>query len=253
MKKFMSGWIAIILMALIAAPSLSAEKENGKKINVAVAANFINPFKELAAVFEKKTGMKVEATFASTGNLYGQITKGAPYDLFLAADEKRPQALLKDNLCEKPFIYARGQAVLWSAQKDFCKAKNWKLAIKKADIKKISLANPDTAPYGFVAVNALKKTDLYEFIKPKLVNGQSVAQSFQYASTGAVDAGFCALSAVYTDEGKKGCFYKIKEAEQVIQSACILKRTENRQITEKFAAFLASKAAAKIKKKYGYK
>lgn len=253
MKKFMSGWISIILMALITAPSFSAEKDAGKKINVAVAANFINPFKELAEAFEKKTGVKVEATFSSTGTLYGQITKGAPYDMFLSADEERPARLLKENLGDKPFVYAKGQVVLWSASKDFCKAKDWKVALKNEGIKKLAIANPETAPYGLAAKNALEKIKLYDVIKPKLVNSQDIAQAFQYASTGAVDAGFCAFSATFSDEGKKGCFYKISEAPEIVQSACVLKRTQNRKIAEQFTSFLVSKEAVKIKAKYGYK
>ncbi len=84
-----------------------------EKISVAVAANFISAFKEMAADFEAKTKIKVEGTFSSTGNLYSQITNGAPYDLFLSADEERPAKLYKDGAGETPFIYAKGQAVLW--------------------------------------------------------------------------------------------------------------------------------------------
>lgn len=253
MKKFLSACITLFLVVVLVTPSPSKEKENSKKINVAVAANFINCFKELAATFEKKTGIKIEATFSSTGNLYGQITKGAPYDMFLSADEDRPARLLKENLGEKPFVYAKGQVILWSAEKDFCKLKDWKAALKKEGIKKIAIANPDTAPYGLAAVNALKKAELYELIKAKLVNSQDIAQAFQYAATGAVGAGFCALSAAFSEEGKKGCFYTIKEAPEIVQSACVLKRTENRKIAGQFVSFLVSKEAEKIKKKFGYK
>lgn len=253
MKKFISGLISLICMILFITPSASAGSDNDKKLSVAVAANFINPFKELADVFEKKTGIKVEATFSSSGNLYGQIAKGAPYDIFLSADEERPARLLKENLGEKPFVYARGQVILWSAEKKFCSTKNWKEAVKKGTIKKLAIANPDTAPYGLAAKTALEKVKLYDILKDKIVTAQSVAQSFQYASTGAVDAGFCAFSAAFTEEGKKGCFYKIKDAPEITQSACILKRTEKRKTAEQFASFLMSKEAAKIKVKYGYK
>jgi molybdate transport system substrate-binding protein len=223
------------------------------KISVAVAANFISTFKELAADFEAKTKIKVEGTFSSTGNLYSQITNGAPYDLFLSADEERPARLHKDGVAEKPFVYASGQVILWSANKDFCKAATWQGALKNNQIKKIAIANPQTAPYGAAAKDALQKTQLWEALQPKLVNAQDIAQSFQYASTAAADAGFCALSVTAAFQGKNGCFFNIAQAPDIIQSACLLKRTTNRVAVEQFTAFLVSPAAQKIKIKYGYR
>ena len=223
------------------------------KISVAVAANFISTFKEIAADFEAKTKIKVEATFSSTGNLYSQIVNGAPYDLFLSADEERPAILSKDGLAEIPFVYARGKVILWSESKDFCKAATWQDALKNDRIKKIAIANPLTAPYGAASKIALQKSGLWDSQLSKLVNAQDIAQSFQYASTSAVDAGFCAMSATVSAEGKKGCFFVINEAPEIIQSACILKRTTNRVAVEKFVEFLNSPAAKEIKVKYGYR
>jgi molybdate transport system substrate-binding protein len=224
-----------------------------EKISVAVAANFISAFKEIAADFEAKTKIKVEGTFSSTGNLYSQITNGAPYDLFLSADEERPAKLNKDGAADTPFIYAKGQAVLWSANNDFCKAKTWQDALKNEQVKKIAIANTQTAPYGAAAKKGLEKAGMWEPLQSKLVNAQDIAQSFQYASTSAVDAGFCAMSATASTEGKKGCFFVINEAPEVVQSACLLKRTTSRAAVEKFVEFLSSPAAKEIKIKYGYR
>ena len=224
-----------------------------EKISVAVAANFISAFKEIAADFEAKTKIKVEGTFSSTGNFYNQITNGAPYDLFLSADEERPSKLNKDGLADTPFIYAQGQAILWSANKDFCKTKTWQDALKNDRIKKIAIANPLTAPYGAAAKKALEKVGMWDNMQTKLVNAQDIAQSFQYAATSAVDAGFCAMSAKVSTEGKKGCFFVINEAPEIIQSACLLKRTTNRAAVEKFVEYLKSPAAKEIKAKYGYR
>jgi len=245
--------VLIVLMSSVFAFAESpAPASAGEKISVAVAANFISAFKEIAADFETNTKIKVEGTFSSTGNLYSQITNGAPYDLFLSADEERPAKLYKDGAAETPFIYAKGQSVLWSANKDFCKAKKWQEALKNNRIKKISIANTDTAPYGTSAMKALQKTGLWDGLQDKLVIAQTIAQSFQYASTSAVDAGFCAMSATVSDDGKKGCFFVINEAPEIIQSACLLKRTTNRDAALKFVKFLDSPAAKKIKVKYGY-
>ena len=241
--------IAFILIILMSSFSAFAEE----KISVAVAANFISAFKELAADFEAKTKIKVEGTFSSTGNLYSQITNGAPYDLFLSADEEKPARLYKDSVADTPFIYAKGQAVLWSANKDFYKAATWQDALKKEQVKKIAIANPQTAPYGAAAKKALEKVGMWDALQSKLVNAQDIAQSFQYASTSAVDAGFCAMSAMVSAEGKKGCFFVVSEAPEIIQSACVLKRTTNRAAVEKFVEFLNSPTAKEIKVKYGYR
>ncbi|PKN37932.1 MAG: molybdate ABC transporter substrate-binding protein [Deltaproteobacteria bacterium HGW-Deltaproteobacteria-2] len=248
MKKIriVAVFILIILMS-----SVSAFAE--EKISIAVAANFISAFKEMAADFEAKTKIKVEGTFSSTGNLYSQITNGAPYDLFLSADEERPAKLYKDGAGGTPFIYAKGQAILWSANKDFCKAKTWQDALKNEKVKKLAIANTQTAPYGAAAKKALEKVGMWDALQTRLVNAQDIAQSFQYASTSAVDAGFCAMSATASAEGKKGCFYVINEAPEIIQSACLLKRTSNRVAVEKFMEYLSSTAAKEIKVKYGYR
>ncbi|HPY36190.1 MAG TPA: molybdate ABC transporter substrate-binding protein [Smithellaceae bacterium] len=245
--------ILIVLLGSLCAFAMGKAPVPGKnKISVAVAANFISAFKEIAADFEAKTEIKVEGTFSSTGNLYNQITNGAPYDLFLSADEERPAKLFKDGVADIPFVYAKGQAVLWSSNADFCKFKTWQEALKNGEVKKISIANTQTAPYGNAAKKALEKAGMWNTLQAKLVTAQDIAQSFQYASTGAVDAGFCAMSATVTDDGKKGCFYVVNEAPDIIQSACILKRTKNRASVEEFVEFLSSSAAKEIKAKYGY-
>jgi molybdate transport system substrate-binding protein len=253
-SKFKSKIILALIMlisvaVLIFTPNQAVAQD---KISVAVAANFISAFKEIAVDFEAKTKIKIEGAFSSTGNLYNQITNGAPYDLFLSADEESPAKLNKDGAADTPFIYAKGQAVLWSANKDFCKAATWQEALKNDQIKKIAIANPLTAPYGAAAKDALQKAQLWEALQPKLVNAQDIAQSFQYASIAAVDAGFCALSVTATPHGQNGCFFIIAQAPDIIQSACVLKRTANRVAVEQFAAFLVSPAAQKIKIKYGY-
>jgi len=241
--------LPIILMVFLINPFSAWPQE---KIQVAVAANFIQAFKEIAERFEAKKGIKIEATFTSSGNLYSQIINGAPYDLFLSADEERPARLHKDGLGEAPFLYAGGRVVLWSARKDFCRSGDWQKALKDNRIKKIALANPLTAPYGAAAKTALQKAGLWDALQPRLVNAQDVAQTFQYASTGAVEAGFCSLSVTSTPQGQSGCFLVIPEAPTVNQFACILKSTKNQGTVKRFAAFLLSSEADQIKRKFGY-
>ena len=185
--------ITTLVLILICILTMSGTAVGDDKISVAVAANFINAFQEIAQDFEARTGVKVEATFSSTGRFYAQIKNGAPYDVFLSADEERPDLLHREGWTEGTFIYARGRAVLWSADKSFCKGADWPDALKNEKIKKISLPNPSLAPYGASAKAALEAAGIWEQLQEKLVFAETIAQSFQYASTGAVDAGFCAL------------------------------------------------------------
>lgn len=242
--------VVMLMLSILAAPFHVFAQD---KLSVAVAANFISAFKEIAADFESKSGVKVEATFSSTGNLYSQIKNGAPYDVFLSADEQRPDLLQKEEWTDGTFIYARGQAILWSADPNFCKAPTWQEALKSNRIKKISIANPVTAPYGAAAKAALQKAGLWDALQDKLVNGQDIAQAFQYASTQAVDAGFCALSAAASPQGKNGCFFSIPEAPDIVQAGCILKKSKNQKCAELLMAYLLGADAAKTKKKYGYR
>ncbi|MGO9147782.1 MAG: molybdate ABC transporter substrate-binding protein [Desulfomonilia bacterium] len=223
------------------------------RIMVAVAANFIEPFKEIAVLFETNTHIRSEPTFSSTGKLFAQISEGAPYDVFLSADEKRPAELYQKGLSGKPIVYATGEVVLWTVRKDLCSTGDWKAILVKSDVKKIAIANIETAPYGTASMNALKDVGLWDSLQGKFVFPQDIAQAFQYASTGSVDAGFCALSSALSQQGKAGCYLVVKEAPGVVQAACVLGRTGQKAAAEKFAAFLLSPEADHVKKKYGYK
>ena len=224
-----------------------------EKLTIGVAANFMLPFEKIAHEFEIKTHIEIDAVYTSTGNLYGQIINGAPFDLFLAADEKRPERLFQEGLVLKPFVYAQGRAVLWSADKQVCKAGDWQRALMHPRVKRVSIANPENAPYGAAASNALRATGLEAAIVKKLVFAQNVVQSFQYAHTQTVDAGFCALSAVFTEQGRRGCYFIIEQAPAIVQKACILKSSKNRSLVEKFTVFLGSEETQSIKIKFGYR
>lgn len=224
-----------------------------EQINVAVAANFVTTFQEIARSFEVKTGVSVEATYASTGQLYAQIMNGAPYDLFLSADEDKPALLHREGRADTPFVYATGRVVLWTIRQDLCSARTWREVMAVPGLKKIAVANPKTAPYGAAATEALKKTGILERVQGRLVFAQNIAQAFQYAATGSVDAGFCALSSSLSEEGRKGCFFSVDEAPPIVQSGCVLKRTKRQKAVGEFIGFLSSPEAGAIKKKYGYR
>lgn len=240
--------IFYVLLILLTPQGVGA----AEKLLVGVAANYMLPFKELAVTFEKKTNVAVLPTFTATGNLYSQIIAGAPYDLFLAADEDRPETLFRENRAEKSFVYATGRLILWSAQKDTCQPNTWQGALQKSMKKKIVIPNPNTSTYGAAAVRALKSADLWETLKPQLVYAQDIPQSFQYTMTGGAAMAFVSRSFALSEYGKKGCYYTIEEAPPVRQAACILKKARNKDAAEAFLAFLMSREAAEIRKKHGY-
>jgi molybdate transport system substrate-binding protein len=221
-------------------------------LTIAVAANFILPSKALILAFERQTGVTIKATYTSSGNLYGQIIRGAPYDLFLSADEARPSHLFNEGLAEEPFVYARGKLVLWGLGKEFWEAARWQDALLMPKVKRVAIANPETAPYGTASEAVLKGTGLWTLVKPRLVFAQTIAQAFQYAHIGAVDLSFCAYSSVFSEQGKRGFTFMVNEAPDVVQWACILKRTRDRKAAEAFAAFIASPEVKALKAKYGY-
>ncbi len=222
------------------------------KLTIGVAANFMLPFEEIAREFENKSTIKIDAVYLSTGNLYGQIIHGAPYDLFLAADESRPERLVKQGLASDIFIYARGRVVLWTAKKQLCNAGDWQKALMRQGVNKVAIANPETAPYGTAAIKALKTAGLEQVLEKKFVFAQNVVQAFQYAHTESVDVGFCALSSAFSEHGKRGCYFPVDQAPIIVQKACIIRSTKKRQAVERFVTFLCSSEAQTVKKKYGY-
>ncbi|MEN6509097.1 MAG: molybdate ABC transporter substrate-binding protein [Smithella sp.] len=223
-----------------------------QKISAAVVGGFIQTFHEIAAAYEEKTGAKMEVTFSSAGRLYSQITNGAPYDIYLSADRERPDLLHSKGISEKPFIYAIGEVVLWSSNQDFCIHGDWRAALAQNGVRKIAIVNPATGVHGEKAKKALQDAGLWDGLVSKLVYAQDMAQAFQYASEGAVDAAFCPLALAYTDKGKKGCYYEMREAQAIVYSACVIKNAKNHEQAKQFAAFLVSPDAEKIKRKYGY-
>jgi molybdate transport system substrate-binding protein len=240
--------VMLLHLFLFTGPALAKEK-----INVAVAANFVTAFQEIARSFEAKTGISVEATYASTGQLYAQIMSGAPYDLFLSADQEKPDLLHRAGQADVPFVYATGHVVLWTIRKDLCGSKNWREVMASPTLKKIAVANPKTAPYGAASMTALKNTNILENVQDRLVFAQNIAQAFQYAATGSVDVGFIALSSTLSEEGRQGCFFSVDEAPPIVQSACLLKRTTRQKAAGEFIRFLSSDEANAVKKKYGYR
>lgn len=164
-------------------------------LGVAVAANLQYAFADLQAAFEKQTGHRLQPSFNSSGRLATQITLGAPFDLFLAADMGFPEKLQQAGAAATPpVVYAKGVLVLWSRKP--IDLVHWQQTLAGAAVRRIALPNPETAPYGREALRTLEFHALRSLLQPKLVYAESVAQANQYVYSEAVEAGFTAKSAV---------------------------------------------------------
>ena len=166
------------------------------EINVAVAANFTAPMKEISAIYEKESGNKLLVSYGGSGAFYTQIKNGAPYQVFFSADQKPPQKLAQESLGLKDSVrtYAVGKLILWSAQADFVKD-NKEFLLSK-NIERIAVADPRLAPYGLAAYQTLTKWGILDAVKPKFVTGDNIGKTYQYVKTGNAQVGFVALSQV---------------------------------------------------------
>jgi molybdate transport system substrate-binding protein len=239
------------LAGLILAATLLASSANAAETNIAVAANFADAVKEIAAIWEKRSGHKAVFSFGATGQLFTQISQGAPLDVFLSADQATAKKAVDDKhaVGGTQFTYAVGKLVLYSKDKG---AVNGEQTLKDATFDKVAIANPAAAPYGAAAVEVMKKLGVYERLSPKIVQGQNITQTFQFVETGNAQVGFIALSQVVaTTDGSRWLPPQSLYA-PINQDAVLLTRGANNAAAKDFIAFLKGPEAAQVKEKYGY-
>ena len=219
--------------------------------NVAVAANFTDAAKEIAAVFHQKTGHEAVLSFGSSGQFYTQITQDAPFQIFLSADNERPKKLVDDGLgvSESRFTYAVGKLVLWSKTPDLVKGEE---TLKAASFAKLSICNPVAAPYGAAAVEAMKSLKVYDALQPKFVEGANITQAFQFVQTGNAELGFVALSQLTGNDSGSRWLVPQKLYTPILQDAVLLKKGASNEAATAFMTFLKGPEARAIIEKYGY-
>lgn len=234
--------LAIILTG---APARAGEAK------IAVAANFTKPAREIGALFQKATGHRAVFSFGSTGQLYAQISQGAPFEVFLAADRARPKKAVEAGYAAKDsrFTYATGRIVLFSMDKTLVRGPE---TLKGEHFSMLAIANPVTAPYGAAAVAAMKALGVFARLRPKLVRGNNIAQTYQLVKTGNAELGFVALSQVaLLDEGSRWIVPR-RLHPAIRQDAVLLKRGQDNAAARAFIAFLKGAQARAVKEKYGY-
>jgi molybdate transport system substrate-binding protein len=192
------GWVIISSGAVVCATAKAEE------VTVAVAANFAAPMQKIAQAFEQDTGHKALLAFGATGKFYAQIKNGAPFAVLLSADDETPARLEKEGvaIAGTRFTYAIGRLALWSKNPLLVDDKGQVLlsnATDKNSFKKIAIADPKLAPYGAAAIEVLGRMDALAKLTPKLVQGDSIGQAFQFVMTENAELGFVALSQISID------------------------------------------------------
>lgn len=227
-----------------------------EEINVAVASNFTSAMNDIVAEFEQHSGHKVLLSFGSSGKIYAQIKNGAPFQAFFSADQAKPAALQEDGLVvgHSRFTYAVGALALWSSKPGLVDDKA--SILKRGNFNKLALANPRLAPYGLAAVEVLESLQLKNATEPKWVQGENIAQTWQFVSTGNADIGFVALSQIMS-EGKivEGSVWVVPADlhSPIKQDAVLLRKGANSEAAIALLNFVRGEQSRKIIEAYGYR
>jgi molybdate transport system substrate-binding protein len=230
-----------------------------RQVTVAAAADLKFAFDEIAAEFQKRhTDVKVQATYGSSGNFFAQITHKAPFDMFLSADMEYPRKLVEQGLAAKDaeFLYGVGRMVVWVPNESTLDLNKLGIAaLLDPSVRKIAVANPLCAPYGRAAEAALKKLDVYDKVKDKLVLGESIVQTLQFVQSGAADIGIVALSLAAAPAVKdSGRYWEIPvdAYPRMDQGGVILSSSRDKDAAQELRGFVTSAEGKAILKKYGF-
>lgn len=242
-----------LLIALLS--TLAIGQVLADEVQVAVAANFTAPIDEIGKAFNKATGHQLKVSTGASGKFYAQIKNGAPFQVFLSADEEKPAQLEKDGLAVQGsrFTYSIGKLVLWSADPGVVDAKGQVLV--KNQFNKLAIANPKTAPYGEAAMETLGALKLKSLLEPKMVMGENISQTYQFVATGNAEIGFVALSQVTKDNKiTSGSAWVVPENlySPIRQDAVLLVNGKDSAAARQFLIFLKGAEATKVIKSYGY-
>jgi molybdate transport system substrate-binding protein len=249
MKVICKLALSLILLAIFA---------SAQEITVAAAADMSAALPELVAAYTKKTGQVVKLSFGASGNLTNQIRNGAPFDLFFSADEQYPQQLIAEGLASKDTLYryAIGRLVLWVPNDSpLDLSKLGMQALLDPSVKKISIANPATAPYGRAAAAALRHFGIYDQVSGRLVVGENISQAAQFVESGNAQAGLLALSHALAPAMKNtGRYWTVPlDAYPTLnQAAVVLSRSKQQDAARRFLEFLRSPEATSLLTSYGF-
>jgi molybdate transport system substrate-binding protein len=240
----------LLLLLSLAAPAAAEEAI------VAVAANFTEVVEGLETAFERDSGHTLSVVAGSTGKLYAQIANGAPFDVFLSADQERPERLEKEGLAVAGtrFTYATGRLTLWSPEPR-CVGSDGAATLRQGKFRLLAIANPELAPYGTAAKQTLEKLGLWERFKDRIVMGETIGQAHAMVASGNAELGFVALSSVLSPRTEtKGSRWDVPPDlhAPIRQDAVLLSRAAGNAAARGFLAFLRSDKAKALIESYGY-
>jgi molybdate transport system substrate-binding protein len=248
----------MIFLALFSGGSIQPAKAAGQVINVAAAADLSNALQEVAANYEKKTGVAVKLSFGASGALTQQIQNGAPFDVFFSADMDYPRQLIAANQAEGATLYryAVGKLVLWVPKDSRLDVEHRGVdVLLDPSVKKISIANPQHAPYGRAAAAALRHYGLYEKVADRLVLGENISQAAQFVESGNAQAGFVALAhAIASTMQGKGKYWVVPaEAYPPLdQGVVLISHSPHQSDAATFLEYVKSAEAAAVLQHYGF-
>jgi molybdate transport system substrate-binding protein len=244
--------VSLSLLGLLTGLQARAAKPPPVTLLVSAASDLTFAFQELGVRFEQATGIKVMFNFGSTGQLAQQIERGAPVDLFAAANVAFIDLLERQGLIivDTKAPYARGRLTLWTRVDSPLRLTRLQ-DLTRPEVRRIAIANPSHAPYGMAAREALQSVGLWQQLQPKLVMGENIRQTLQYAATGNVDAAIVALSLSVQRPGR---WVSVPETlhRPIIQALAVIKRTEHESQARQFAAFIRGPQGQPIMHRYGF-
>jgi molybdate transport system substrate-binding protein len=228
------------------------DETNPNVLYVAAAADLTPAFEEVGRVFEQSTGIRVVYNFGSTGMLSKQIENGAPLDIFAAANIEFIDALERKGLIipDTKALYARGRITMWMMADSSLKIERLE-DLASTEVERVGIANPEHAPYGVAAREALQAVHVWDVVRPKCVFGENVRQTLQYAQSGNVNVSIVALSLSVQSNGR---WILIPEElhKPLDQALAVLKRTRREQQARRFLAFINGEQGRPIMRKYGF-
>ncbi len=234
--------------------SMTAAVANADTVQLAVAANFAGPVRQIVADFEQATGHKAVVATGATGKFYAQIVNGAPFEVLLSADDETPAKLEKEGHAPAGtrFTYAIGRLVLWSPKPGVVDGEG--AVLKNGDFRHLALANPKLAPYGQAAVEAMKAQGSYERLAPRFVLGENIAQTHQFVASGNAELGFVALSQVQKDGRIEGSAWIVPATMHapIRQDAVVLAKGKDNPAAGAFLAYLKGDKAKAAIRAFGY-
>lgn len=243
------------VLRLAPALLLAASGALAGEVTVAVAANAAEAVEALAADFEQRTGHRVTVTVGSTGKLYAQILHGAPFDVFLAADQERPRLLVEQGIAmaDSRMTYAIGRLALWSRQSGV--VNDAVSVLREGAFRRLAIANPDLAPYGAAARKTLRGLGLWESLRSKIILGENVGQSFAMTASGNAELGFVALSSVLSagnSYSQERWEVPARFHEPIRQDAVLLDRAVDNKAARDLYRFLSSPEARNVVGSFGF-